>query len=238
MTFFAPPPETTSDDNYAGYIEWKAQGSDQLGIPAISFALRQDGVTREFIEIKNGVVWDVENVETGWQRWPSGGQKEQVANPAVHKPIPAPGSMDEWKKYLKMPIALDPNTVVLWDQASVGSWSGFNNIAPVIAQQIQSNPGCLPVIQYTGQVDVYETKHANAVKSPQFLILQWVPRPGCLIKQEVVPPAPLQQPIPPAPVPPAPPAPAPAPQPAAAWGTQPAAAQPAPPPAPAGAWNT
>ena len=227
--FQAPPAEAQrneSTSSYAGYIDWKAQGSAQNNIPPASWMIRQDGVNRPYPEMATGLVWDIEAIETGWQIWPDGGQKTQMANPAIHQPLPYPG--DGYSEYVKIPMAQDPNTAVIWDQASAGSWKGFCQIAAVIAQQAQQHPGLLPVVSFTGATLTSTGK--NSTQVPNFNILQWVQRPPCLMEQ-----APAAAPVAPAPAPmpqPAPIVPQPQPQPA----PQPQAA-PQMPPAPTGAWN-
>lgn len=243
--FQPPPPEqprTDSDTNYAGYLDWKAQGSGKHGIPPASWMFRGGELIRAYPEMANGLVWDIEAIETGWQIWPDGGEKSQTPNPAVHQPLPHPGA--GYSEYVKIPMAQDPDTVVLWNQASSGSWKGFCQISAVIHMQGAQNPSLLPVIKFTGATMTITGK--NSTQVPNFEIVQWVQRPPCLMQMQA--PMPQQAPqVQQAPVPPAAPmpqqppaAPVPQPQPAPAWGVAPQPQQPAPmaPAAPTGAWNT
>ncbi len=237
MTFQAPPPETPRNDSdtaYAGYLDWKAQGSAHHNIPPASWMIRNDGASGPYPAMATGIVWDIENIETGWQIWPEGGKKEQIPNPAVHQPLPHPGG--GYSEYVKIPMAQDQNTAVIWDQASAGSWKGFCQIAAVIAMQAPQNPGTLPVIRFIGATLTSTGK--NSTQVPNFEILQWVPRPPCLMQQNalVAPQGPQVQAAP-APQPPAPQAGFGAG--AAPFGQQ-QPQQPAPiaPAAPVGAWNT
>ena len=224
MTFQAPPPEaprTSSDTAYSGYIDWKAQGSAQHNIPPASWMIRIDGTGHPYPAMATGVVWYIENIETGWQIWPDGGNKDQIPNPAVHQPLPHPGA--GYSEYIKIPMAQDQNTAIIWDQASTGSWKGFCQIAAVIAMQAPQNPGMLPVIRFAGETLTSTGK--NSTQVPNFEVVQWVPRPPCLMAQQAPAPQPVAQPAPFAPQPQ--PAPAPAPQPQ----------QPVAPAAPVGAWG-
>ena len=177
--FQAPPPEVKNAKIYAGFLDWKAQGSHAHNIPPASWMIRQDGVIRPYPEMSNGLVWDIENIETGWQIWPNGGNKQQVPNPAVHQPLPSPG--EGYQKYLKIPMAQDPNTCIIWDQASQGSFAGFCEIAAQIQQQSQSNAGKLPVIRFVGST--LTSMGQNGTQVPNFEIIQWVERPQCLLEQ-------------------------------------------------------
>jgi hypothetical protein len=168
------------------------------------------------------VVWDIENIETGWQSWPNGGAKEYRPNPALSTPLPYPGN--GFRECVKIPIAIDHNTMACWDQASTGTWKGFCQIAAVIAQQAPQNPGLYPLIRFTGAT--LTTTGRNSTQVPNFEIIRWVEQPPCLapeVQQPVAPPADgFTQPAVPAP----------------AQQQLPAAPAPAPAPAPKGAWNT
>ena len=226
MTFQAPPPEaprTSNDTAYAGYIDWKAQGSAQNNVPPASWQIRINNETVPYPAMATGVVWDIENIETGWQIWPDGGDKEQIPNPAVHQPLPHPGA--GYSEYVKIPMAQDQNTAVIWNQASTGSWKGFCQIAAVIAMQAPQNPGMLPVIRFAGATLTSTGK--NSTQVPNFEVVQWVPRPPCLMAQQAPAPQPVAQPAPFAPQPQPASQPAPAPQPQ----------QPMAPAAPVGAWG-
>tara|TARA_R100001594_G_C3967300_1_gene246929 strand:- start:5 stop:709 length:705 start_codon:yes stop_codon:yes gene_type:complete len=232
MTFQAPPPEaprTSNDTAYAGYIDWKAQGSAQHNVPPASWMIRNDSGTGPYPAMATGVVWDIENIETGWQIWPDGGKKEQIPNPAVHQPLPHPGQ--GYSEYVKIPMAQDQNTAIIWDQASTGSWKGFCQIAAVIAMQAPQNPGMLPVIRFAGATLTSTGK--NSTQVPNFEVVQWVPRPPCLMAQQAPAPQPVAQPAPFAPQPQPAPQPMPQPQPAPAPQPQ----QPMAPAAPVGAWG-
>jgi len=253
MTFQAPPPDAPRGDggNYAGYILWHAQGSGKHGLPPASWSINVETGRVPFPPMSTGCVWNIENIITGWENWPDGGQKIWHANPAPHTPLPYPGA--GFTEGVKIPMAVDANTVVMWDQASVGAWKGFCQVAAILGQQAPQNPGMYPVIQFAGSTLTSTGK--NSTQVPNFQILQWVPQPACFAAQ-AQPPAPppeqgWQQPAAAPPQQPAPPPQQPAPPPAAApqggaWDAgAPAAGQPvpaaapapAPAAAPAGAWN-
>ena len=228
MTFQAPPPDAPRGDGDGGiydyYINWHAQGSAKHGIQPACFSLRASGagnVPTSSQHMEAGTVWDVENIETGWQIWPDGGQKDYRPNPTPAQPAPFPGA--GWTEAVKIPVALDANTAACWDQASVGTWRGFHQIAAVIAQQHPQNPGLYPLIKLTGSILTATGQNSTSV--PQFEIVQWVQQPACFNVHS--------QPVAPAPQP-AVFASAPLPQPVA----QPAPAAPMAPAALSGAWNT
>ena len=170
--FQAPPPENSQlNSQYAGFVSWHALGSAEK--QPQSFSLRSDGVSRPYPEMSTGLVWDIEAIETGWQIWPDGGQKTQIPNPAIHQPLPSPG--EGYTKYVKIPMAQDPNTVVLWDQASAGAWKGFCQVSAIIAQQAQQYPGLLPVIMFTDAT--LTSSGLNSTHVPNFQIAQPAPQP-------------------------------------------------------------
>jgi hypothetical protein len=257
MTYQGPPPDAARGEGvqYDLYINWHAQGSADKGIPPATFSARASGSGQPPLpcpQLATGVIWDIENIETGWQNWPKGGAKEYRANPAPQNPLPYPGA--GFSENIRIPMAIDPNTTALWDQASTGAWKGFCEISAVIAQQHAQNPGLLPVIAHVGAT--LTSTGQNSTQVPNFQIVSWVARPPCLAIQAQAPAQPPAAGYAPAPA--AAPAawgaplaavPATAPlvaAPAAAWG---ATAPPADPPAdpnaplpptaaPPGAWNT
>ena len=244
MTFQAPPPDQIRSDGegaaYPYYIQWHAQGSAKHGLQPASFSLRATGagtVPQATTAMVNGTVWDIYNIETGWQLWPDNGQKEYRANPTTSHPLPYPGA--GWSECVRIPMALDNDTIACWDQATTGTWKGFMQVAAIIAQQHPANPGLYPLIRVTGAVLVATGQNSTSV--PQLEIVQWVQQPACMIPQaQPVAPAPVQQQAPPPPVqqPQQPPQAAPAP----AWGPpqpqQVSSAPLAPAAPPAGAWTT
>jgi hypothetical protein len=239
MTFQAPPSEQPRGDStgaFPFYLNWHAQGSASNGIGAACFSIRESGPGNSPMTSQHmvgGTVWDIENIETGWQSWPQGGTKEYRANPTLATPLPYPGA--GWGEAIKIPMALDATTAACWDQASTGSWKGFCQIAAIIAQQAPANPGLLPVIRLIGAT--LTSTGQNSTQVPNFEIMKWVPRPACL-SVEAVPVAAAPPPVVPAPmapVAPVPPPVVPAPAPVA---PAPAPAPVAPAPvAPVGAWN-
>lgn len=250
-TFVAPPAEQPRGDGagFAHYINWHAQGSAENGIGPASFSIRAAGAgnaPQVSQHMLTGTVWDINNIETGWQNWPKGGTKEYKANPSLGQPLPYPGA--GWSEAVRIPVALDTDNAACWEQASVGTWKGFCQIAAVIAQQAPQNPGLYPLIRLTGAT--LTSTGQNSTQVPNFEIIQWVQQPACFAPQ-AQPVAPAPQPLPaPAAVPQPAPAPAPVAQPVAAAPVAPQpvaqpqiAAAPAPAPlnptaAAAGAWNT
>lgn len=241
MSYQGPPADTGrgAGVGYDWYINWHAQGSADKGIPPASFSARASGAGQPNTPcppLATGVMWDIENIETGWTSWPKGGTKEYRANPAPQTPLPYPGA--GFSENIKIPVALDQNTSALWDQCSTGAWKGFCEISAVIAQQHPQNPGLLPVIAHVGAT--LTSTGQNSTQVPNFQIISWAPRPPCLQVQAAVAPQPAQ--VAPAPVP-LPVAPSPA---DAGWAPQPMAAPaapaapaaaPVPAAPPAGAWN-
>ena len=237
MVFQGPPPQEERQFdgvNYAHYLKWHAQGSADNQILPATFSIRASGadnLPQPCQAITTGVVWDIENIETGWQSWPNGGPKDYRPNPTPSTPLPYPGA--GFSECVKIPIAVDLNTVACWDQASTGTWKGFCQIAAVIAQQAPQNPGLYPLIRFTGAT--LTSTGRNSTQVPNFDIIQWVQQPPCFAPQAQQPMAPpaggFAQPAPPQ----APPQ-APIQAPAAPTQQQlPGAAPVAP---PAGAWNT
>lgn len=235
-TFVAPPPEQPRGDGaaFAYYINWHALGSAENGIEQASFSIRAAGAGNAPIvsqHMLTGTVWDINTIETGWLNWPKGGAKDYRANPSLGQPLSYPGA--GFLEAVRIPMALDNDNAACWDQASVGTWKGFCQIAAVIAQQAPQNPGLYPLIRLTGAT--LTSTGQNSTQVPNFEIVQWVQQPACF--------APQAQPVAPAPPPMAPaPAPMPVPSAPAPVPPMPAAAPPVAPPAtvapPVGAWNT
>jgi hypothetical protein len=225
-------------------MNWHAQGSADNGIGPASFSIRAAGAgnaPQVSQHMLTGTVWDINNIETGWQNWPKGGTKEYRANPSLGQPLPYPGA--GWSEAVRIPMALDTDNAACWEQASTGTWKGFCQIAAVIAQQAPQNPGLYPLIRLNPANPATLTSTGqNSTQVPNFEIVQWVQQPTCFgVAEQPVTPAPAPTPLP-APVQQTLPQPVPAQVPAAAPAQAPPVAltqAPLPPAAPpAGAWNT
>ena len=252
MTFIAPTMDnfTGEQQGYSHYLNWHANNSSDNTIQACTFSIREAGAgnpAMPFPNIEQGCVWDIYNLETGWLNWPQGGEKMYVPDPSPSQPAASPGT--EFKRCFKIPMAITNDVSACWEQASVGSFMGFCNIAAVIQQQAPQNPGKYPLIRKIPGEQGSTTTEFKKFKTnvPNFELMQWVGQPNCFkLEVQTMEATPPPLPVPPIPVPVAPVAPV-APQPVApapAWGAQPVAqpaaqpAAPAPAPAPSGAWNS
>lgn len=179
MEFKAPPENVRSDGKvYQNYITWHAQGSAEKGIPEKQFSIRTSGpgsTPSPCPEMASGVVWNIEEIETGWLNWQKGQPKDYRPNPSISQPLPYPGQ--GFSENIKIPMALSADKTALWDQASAGSWKGFCQIAAVIAQQSPMNPHKLPIIAFTSST--LTSTGQNSTQVPNFRINGWIERPAC-----------------------------------------------------------
>jgi len=168
--------DTGNDGSQGPWIAWSARGTQDRAIPAESFYLRDEGGKTPFDGFANGVVLDIENMKTGWQKSEgmAGVAPEWKRNATVAQMMPQPG--DDYKKGFTIPCAIGGGKTATWEQAGAAVWNAFAALVPALREQ--PGHGKLPMVKMTGTKAV-NFKRGSTVE-PVLKVEKWVDRPDCL----------------------------------------------------------
>lgn len=158
------------------WIAWSAKGTDDGKIDPRNFYLRDGDEKTRFDGFKSGVVLDIVNMRTGWQKGEGakGVSPEWKWNASINRMADKPG--EEYKKGFSIRCAIGGGKVATWEQAAVGAWNAFTALIPAL--QAGPGDGSLPLVQMTGH-KVEQFAKGSSV-TPELKIAKWVPRPDCL----------------------------------------------------------
>lgn len=158
------------------WLAWSAKGTDDGAVDPRNFYIRDADKKTTFLGFKNGVVLDIANMKTGWQRGEGtkGTAPEWKWNASINAMAPKPG--DDYKKGFSIRCAIGGGKTANWEQAAVGSWNAFVSLIPAF----KSGPGdgSLPLVRMTGH-HVEQFAKGSTI-TPDLEIVKWVPRPDCL----------------------------------------------------------
>lgn len=157
------------------WLVWSARGTQDGAVPPKTFYIRdQDG--KEPFDLTKGVVMDVENMRSGWQRSEglAGVAPEWRWNASVGRMEDQPG--DDWKKGIQIRCAIGGGKVATWEQAGAAAWNGFVGIVPAL--QAGPGDGKLPLVRLA-DTKLQQFKRGSTVE-PVLEVVKWVPRPDCL----------------------------------------------------------
>lgn len=168
--------DTGNDGSTGPWIAWSARGTQDRAINPESFYLRDEGGKTPFDGFAKGVVLDIENMKTGWQKSEgmAGVAPEWKWNPTVAQMMPAPG--DDYKKGFSIPCAIGGGKTATWEQAGAATWNAFATLVPALREQPGQNK--LPMVRMTGTKAV-QFKRGSTVE-PVLEVVKWVDRPDCL----------------------------------------------------------
>lgn len=160
-----------------GYMSWSARGTQDGDIPAKNFFIKTTDGTKQIVNaIKKGgkgVVMDIHNMKTGWQRFGDGGS-EWVYNDDLKNWKAKPG--DDFKQGLSIPCAIGDKHVI-YRQSGVAVIEGFKTLSPQLTCD-ESAAGKLPVVTMTGTAEMkFKIGSTNV---PQLTVIDWVDRPFVL----------------------------------------------------------
>lgn len=158
------------------WLAWSAKGTDDGKVDPRNFYIRDGDVKTQFDGFKTGVILDIVNMKTGWQKGEGakGVAPEWKWNPSISQMAPKPG--DDYKKGFSIRCAVGGGKTANWEQAAVGSWNAFTALIPAL----QSGPGdgSLPLVRMTGHK--LEQFAKGSTSTPVLEVVKWVPRPDCL----------------------------------------------------------
>lgn len=156
------------------FLNWSARGTQDGTVPAKTFYIR-DGADKTPFDMTNGVVLDIHNMKTGWQKSEgiAGVAPEWKWNASVSQMAPQPG--EDYKKGFEVRVAIGGGNTATWQQAGAAVWGALVALAPALQQGPE---GKLPLVKLTDTKPV-QFKRGSTVE-PVLSVIQWVDRPDCL----------------------------------------------------------
>lgn len=170
---------SSSDSLVDGYMSWSAKGTEDGSVPAKNFFVKSgsgDKVVVTAIKEKgDGVVMDIYNMKTGWQRFFPDGSVEWVYNDDLKDWKPRPS--EEHKQGISVDCVINDKLVV-WRQAGYAIIEGFKSMS---ASLKEAKDGKLPVVKLK---DVKQEKFkVGSTQIPILEVTDWVDRPFVLEAQ-------------------------------------------------------
>ncbi len=156
------------------FISWHANGRKDGEAEAKSFSMK-DGDERVDItdKFRKGVVFDIDNMKTGWSLFGMNGSEWQW-NQTLSRFAPKPG--DDWKKGVSIPVALGKEDTALWQQAGSGTFIAVSTLAKALKDRDGDK---LPMVKMTGTFN-QDFNGGGSTVCAQFEVAKWVDRPDCL----------------------------------------------------------
>ena len=167
---------SSGDSIVDGYMSWSAKGTEDGSVPAKNFFVKSgsgDKVVVTAIKEKgDGVIMDIYNMKTGWQRFSPDGGVEWVYNDDLKDWKPRPS--DEHKQGISVDCVINDKLVV-WRQAGYAIIEGFKSMS---ASLKEAKDGKLPVVKLK---DVKQEKFkVGSTQIPILEVTDWVDRPFVL----------------------------------------------------------
>lgn len=185
--------DTGNSGSEGPWLSWSARGTQDGAVPQQSFYIRDENGNKTVFDMSGGIVLDIENMKTGWQRSDGivGQAPDWKWNASVSQMMPQPG--DDYKRGFEVRCAIGGGNTATWQQAGAAVWGALT----AIAQQLAQGPsGKLPLVRMTGTKPV-QFKRGSTVE-PVLEVAEWVDRPDCLKEGAAAgiatEPAPQQQP--------------------------------------------
>lgn len=157
------------------WIAWSARGTQDRVIDPESFYLRDENGKAPFPQFAQGIVLDIVNMKTGWQKSDGivGQAPEWKWNASVAHMAPQPG--EDYKKGFQIRCAIGNQQTATWEQAGAGAWNAFTSLVPALQQ---GPDGKLPLVRMTGAKQVQFKR--GSTSEPLLEVVKWVDRPDCL----------------------------------------------------------
>ena len=166
-----------TDSAVDGYMSWSARGTQDGEISAKNFFIKTtDGNKVVVTAIKKGgkgVVMDIHNMKTGWQRFGDGASDWVYNDDLVHWKA-KPG--EDYKQGISIPCAIG-DKFVIYRQSGVAVIEGFKTLTPQLTCD-ESAAGKLPVVTMIGTSEMKFKIGSTHV--PQLKVIEWVDRPFVL----------------------------------------------------------
>lgn len=169
--------DTGGSGSQGPWLQWSARGTQDGAVPAKSFYIREEAGKTPFNGFTaGGVVLDIANMKTGWQKSDgvAGVAPEWKWNASLARFEPQPG--EDFKRGFSIRVALGGGKTALWEQSGAAVWNAFTNLVPALREQPAGD--MLPLVRMTG-TKLQQFKRGSTVE-PILEVVKWVPRPDCL----------------------------------------------------------
>lgn len=164
-----------SGGDYAGFVSWSSQGSDDGIITRRSFAVHwKEGDTKHkavWRAAQAGFAWDIRRLKKGWELNVQGAKPERTLVPMAAPFPPRPG--DDWKRAFSVPVSAGDGNTFLWEQGGATAFACLQDVAPVLEAQEPQFPGCVPVLRVVGVIDM--NIGGKLLGAPKLEVVQWLP---------------------------------------------------------------
>lgn len=167
---------SSGDSIVDGYMSWSAKGTEDGSVPAKNFFVKtgtgDKNVVTAIKDKGDGVIMDIYNMKTGWQRFFPDGSVEWVYNEDLKDWKARPS--DEHKQGISVTCAIN-DKVVVWRQAGYAIIEGFKSMS---ASLKDAKDGKLPVVKLK-EVKTEKFK-VGSTNIPILEVVEWVDRPFVL----------------------------------------------------------
>ena len=166
----------SNGEGFLGFLSWSARGTQDTIIPPMRFYLNSDGEKTVCEEItKNGILFDIYNLRTGWQRF-SGSGVEWVWNEDLIHYKPKPEEGDDWKQGFEVRLCIGKDQTALWSQSGTASMRALSHLSK---QFSKADGKLLPLVKHTG-TEPLKFKSGTSTAIPTLEVVKWLPRPSIL----------------------------------------------------------
>lgn len=164
--------DTGSGGGEGPWIQWSARGTQDGEIPPKSFYMRTGDGKSLFAGFDRGVVFDIYNLKTGWQKSDGviGQRPEWKWNADPSSMMAQPG--EDYKMGFSVLCAISKTETATWEQAGAAVWNALVGLAA----DLEAAPGGkYPVIKITGS-KLMQFKRGSTVQ-PILVVDKWIDRP-------------------------------------------------------------
>ena len=153
-----------------GFMQWSARGTQDGNIAPGNFFISDNGEKNQMSSIKkDGVVLDIYNMKTGWNKW-EGTTNLWEWNDNLVDWKPSPG--EDYKKGLQIDVVAGERHYI-WRQSGTAILEGFSRLA----KQFEGKAtGKLPKVKLKS-TEQLKFKSGTSTNVPIFEIVDWVDRP-------------------------------------------------------------
>tara|TARA_R110000751_G_scaffold86929_1_gene172696 strand:+ start:3012 stop:3608 length:597 start_codon:yes stop_codon:yes gene_type:complete len=166
---------SSKGEGFKGFFSWSARGTQDGIIPPQKFYLNSDGEKTVCEEIsKTGILFDIYNLRTGWQRF-SGSGVEWVWNDDLIHYKPKPEG-DDWKQGFEVMTCIGKDQTAVWSQSGTASMRALSHLSKQLSK---ADGKLLPLVKHTG-TEPLKFKSGTSTAIPTLEVVKWLPRPSIL----------------------------------------------------------
>ena len=166
---------SSKGEGFKGFFSWSARGTQDGIIPPQKFYLNSDGEKTVCEEIsKTGILFDIYNLRTGWQRFSRSGVEWVWNDDLIHyKPKP---EGDDWKQGFEVMTCIGKDQTAVWSQSGTASMRALSHLSKQLSK---ADGKLLPLVKHTG-TEPLKFKSGTSTAIPTLEVVKWVARPSIL----------------------------------------------------------